>query len=183
MRRPSDNDQSRSARCRCASSEAPAWPASRPFAATGGSGATLRRSTCRRGSTVRRRQPASIGSMPSVASHGESSGLPRTTAMPAGGDRGGRTAGVVPSGQLTANLRPEPSSLFEWRAQRKSASLTLPSSTSLHLSVQKNLRRSASESVSPPVSVASSGGSRADRATGSLNQPRSGSPLKAGGRP
>ena len=35
-------------------SKAPGWPASRPFEATCGSGATVRRSTYRRGSTVRR---------------------------------------------------------------------------------------------------------------------------------
>ena len=66
-------------------SKAPAWPASRPFAATYGSGATVRRSTCRRGSTVRRRQPASLGSMPNVASRCGGSASPRTTGMPTGG--------------------------------------------------------------------------------------------------
>jgi hypothetical protein len=71
-------------------SKAPGWPASRLFGATCGSSATVRRSTYRRGSTVRRRQPASIGSMPNVASNCESWGSARTTAMIAGGGLFGR---------------------------------------------------------------------------------------------
>ena len=71
------------------------------FRGDSGSGATVRRSTCRRGSIVRRRQRASSGSIPNVASRCEGSGSPRTTAMPAGGVLVGPTAGGVPSGPDT----------------------------------------------------------------------------------
>jgi hypothetical protein len=50
---------------------------------------------------VRRRQRASIGSTPNVASRCGGSGSPRTTAMPAGGGRAGPIAGGVPSGSDT----------------------------------------------------------------------------------
>jgi Plasmid encoded RepA protein len=51
--------------------------------------------------SVRRRQPALIGSMPNVASSCDSSGCPRTTAISAGGGLVGPIAGGVPSGPDT----------------------------------------------------------------------------------
>ena len=76
-------------------------PKSHPFEATCGNGATIRRSTCRRGSTARRRRRAAIGSMPNVASNCEGWDYQRTTVMTAGGGLSGPTAGGVPSGPGT----------------------------------------------------------------------------------